>query len=397
MRILFLSRWFPFPPNNGSKLRIYNLLRYLSQNHSITLLSFYEPDEGNPDLSSASAVCQRIHTVPWKEFRPTHWRSLLGFFHPTPRWVLDTYSKEMEKMVRDCLQSQTYDVIIASQTIMAPYTRRIQGIPKILEEAEVGVFIQKARSSSLPRKIRHSLTWWKYRAYLQSLFHEFDRITVVSQEEKNYLSPLVPQKDRVVVISNGVSLKDYRSTVALPKPDTIIFTGSFRYSANHEAMAWFISQVLPLIQAQIPDVRLIITGDPAGKSIPSNPNVIQTGVVEDVREWIASAWVAIAPLQTGGGTRLKILEAMALHTPVVATTKGAEGLGAISHVHLLIADTPEDFANAVIQICQSPALREQIAHSAFEFVQNQYDWDMILPLYQQMLDEITSSKKEERG
>ncbi len=397
MRILFLSRWYPFPPNNGSKLRIYNLLRYLSQKHSITLLSFYEPDEGKPDLRSASTVCQAIHTVPWREFRPTHWRSLLGLVHPTPRWFLDTHSKEMANMVRDCLQSHTYDVLIASQTIMAPYIRNIQGIPKILEEAEVGVFIQRAQSSSPGRKIRHSLTWWKYRQYLKNLFQEFERITVVSEKEKAHLLPLISQKARVVVIPNGVSLKDYRSIVAIPKPNTIIFTGSFRYSANHEAMVWFVSQVLPLIQARIPDVKLIITGDPAGKSIPHNPNVIQTGVVEDVRKWIASAWVAIAPLQTGGGTRLKILEAMALHTPVVATTKGAEGLGADSSIHMLIADTPEEFANALIQICQSPSLREQIAHSAFEFVQARYDWDIILPLYQQMLDEVTPSEKVERG
>lgn len=397
MHILFLSRWYPFPPNNGSKLRIYNLLRFLGQSHTITLVSFYDPDEGIAQ-EPVPSFCREVYTLPWKEFRPAHWKALLGFFHPYPRWVVDTYSREMEHLVNDLLEKHSFDVVIASQTIMAPYARKIQGTPKILEEAEVGVFIQRAqKSSGALGKFRHSLTWLKYQRYLQGLFSDFARITVVSEEEKSHILPLTRQPEKVEIIPNGVKVQDYETIMRNPIPNTLIFTGSFRYSANYEAMMWFVSQVFPLIQAEIPDVRLIITGDPAGKRLPFNPQVSQTGVVPDVREWIASSWVVVAPLQTGGGTRLKILEAMALRTPVVSTSKGAEGLDVHSPKHLIIADSPAEFARAVIAICQDPALREKIATSAFDLVKEKYDWDSILPRYQEILTGITSPKVLERG
>lgn len=397
MRILFLSRWYPFPPNNGSKLRIYNLLRFLGQSHAVTLVSFYDPDEGIIQ-EPVPPFCKEVYSLPWKEFRPTHWKALLGFFHPHPRWVVDTYSKEMARLVNDQIEKHSFDVIIASQTIMAPYVRKIQGIPKVLEEAEVGVFIQKAKKSpGTLGKFRYSLTWLKYQEYLRRLFRDFDIITVVSEEEKSHVLPLTKRPEKVEVIPNGVKVKDYEDIVRNPVPNTIIFTGSFRYSANYEAMTWFVSQVFPLIQAKIPDIRLIITGDSAGKHLPFNPQVTQTGKVPDVREWIASSWVAIAPLQTGGGTRLKILEAMALCTPVVSTSKGAEGLDAISSKHLIIADSPNEFAKAVIDICRDSALREEIATSAFDLIKDKYDWDSILPRYQEILEGITSPKVRERG
>lgn len=396
MRILFLSRWYPFPPNNGSKLRIYNLLRYLSQYHRITLVSFFDPEEGSPEIPHPS-FCQEIHLLPWREFHPMRWKALLGFLHPTPRWVIDTYSAEMAHLIQKLTAAGKFDTIIASQTIMAPYARNHRGIPRILEEAEVGVFIQKAQNSpGLLGKFRHSLTWHKYRLYLKKLFRDFDKITVVSQKEQSHVLPLARDAEQVEIIPNGVMVKDYENIIPNPTPNTLIFTGSFRYFANYEAIMWFINKVFPLIQTQIPNIRLIVTGDPAGKSLSDNPQILQTGAVSDVREWIASSWVAIAPMQTGGGTRLKILEAMALRTPVVATSKGAEGLEAISPIHLMIADSPEDFASAVIQICQNSALHKSIADAAFDLVKQKYDWDSILPQYQRMLERIASPAILER-
>lgn len=388
MRILFLSRWFPYPANNGSKLRIYNLLRGLSRAHTVDLVSFYDPREGVADLASLHGICQEVKAVAWREFNPTSLSALRGLFGVMPRSVVDTHSPEMSRVIRAALDAKRYDLLIASQIDMAPYAVERAEIPVLLEEAEVGVYAQKAaQASAWPGRMRHSLTWWKYRQYLRGLFRNIAAATVVSDQEKRLLQMAVPDARKIIVIPNCMQLQDYDGVSAEPNPDSLIYTGSFRYDVNYEAMVWFVNEVYPLVQAQHPQARLIITGDPAGKQLPAASNLTQTGVVADVRPWLAAARVALAPLQTGGGTRLKILEAMALRTPVVATSKGVEGLKAQSGVHLLVADEPQDFADAVLRLLREDVLHQQVAAAGFDLVRQKYNWDAVLPDLLQLAEE----------
>lgn len=388
MRILFLSRWYPYPANNGSKLRIFNLLRGLSLHHEIDLVSFYEPAEGQPDQQSLGEVCRSVQVVPWHEYDPNSLRAIRGFFSFLPRSILDTYSPEMSQALHGTMGGEKYDLIIASQIDMAIYAVELKDVPILLEEAELGIYAQKARQSSpLKKRLRHNLTWWKYRRYLRFLFSKISTATVVSQQEKDLLQSAVPEARKVVIIPNCMRLQDYEGFSVEARPDSLIYTGSFRYDVNYEAMNWFVQEVFPLIQAQLPQADLIITGDPDGKRLPAGNYLTQTGVVSDVRPWLAAARVALAPLQTGGGTRLKILEAMALRTPVVSTSKGAEGLEAQQGVHLLIADSPQDFANAVLRLLQDDELHQQLAAAGFDLVKQKYNWDAVLPDFLQLAEE----------
>lgn len=380
MRILFLSRWYPYPANNGSKLRILNILRGLSRHHEIDLVSFYSPDEGKPDQDGLKDICRTVKVVPWHEYDPTSLRSIRGFLSFLPRSILDTYSSEMSRMLHEFAAAKKYNLIIASQIDMAVYAVELTGVPILLEEAEIGVYIQKAQQTlARSERFRHNLTWWKYRRYLRSLFSKVAAATVVSQHEKDLLQSTVPEAQKVAIIPNCMQLRDYEGVSVEAEPDSLIYTGSFRYDVNYEAMVWFVNEVYPLVHAQHPQARLIITGDPAGKQLPAARNLLQTGVVADVRPLVAASRVALAPLQTGGGTRLKILEAMALHTPVVATSKGVEGLEANSGVHLLVADEPQDFADAVLRLLREDALHQQLATAAFDLVRQKYNWDAVLP------------------
>jgi glycosyltransferase involved in cell wall biosynthesis len=155
-------------------------------------------------------------------------------------------------------------------------------------------------------------------------------------------------------------------------------------------MSWFIREVFPIILAKIPEAHLTITGDPANQSLPPNTQITHAGFVEDVRPYISRASCSIVPLHTGGGTRLKILEAMALGTPVVSTSKGAEGLNVQHGIHLLIADEPAVYANAVIQILEDHDFRKRIAENAYGLLNNQYSSKVIIPHY---LDLIENTKK----
>ncbi len=396
MRILFLSRWFPYPPSNGSKLRIFNLLRGLAQVHEVTLLSFADQLEVDAGAAELRAVCRQVQVLPWKAYNPNSRRARLGFLSLTPRFVVDTYSQEMGRHIEALLAADNYDLVIASQLDMAVYSRCFGRTPALFEEVEVGVLYENfVRAESLWPRLRHGLTWAKHRRYLASLLQDFQLATVVSDRERDLLAAQVNGHRPVEVIPNCVDLTSYQAIQGVPESDTLIFTGSFTYQPNYEAMRWFVGQVYPHIQAEAPAVRLQITGNHADLPLPPARGVSLTGFVADVRPLLRRAWVSVAPLHTGGGTRLKILEAMALGTPVVATSKGAEGLDVQAGQHLLIADTPQDFAAQVIRLLREPGLRRRLAENGQQLVQQRYDWAGVLPRFLDLVDQVTGCKANE--
>ncbi len=393
MRILFLSRWYPYPANNGSKLRIWNLLRALGQRHAVTLISFIDPAEGQPDLNGLQEWVREVHTVAWREFDPGSPRALLGFFALAPRWIVDTFSPQMAERIRQTLRSQKYDLVIASQVIMGAYARYFEDVPAILEEVELGVYFQQQDRASNPfQKFRRSLTVLKLRVYLKTLLRRFSGYTVVSEPEKKLLESILLDSEQIRVIPNCVELDDYRDVPLTKNENSLIYTGSFRYYVNYEAMQWFAQEVFPLILMEIPSAQLTITGDPAGKRVEPAAQIHLVGLVPDVRPLVASARVSLAPIQTGGGTRLKILEAMALRSPVVSTTKGAEGLAVRAGEHLLVADRPQDFADAVLQLLKDESLRKTIAEAGYRLVEEKYNWRKVLIPFMAWIESISPAR-----
>lgn len=377
MKILFLSAWFPYPANNGSKLRIYNLLRGLARAHSVSLITFGDETESTIPHALAK-LCEPVRVIPQKLYNAHSRKAVLGLFSAKPRVLVDRHLPEMEAQLRSELAYGGYDLVIASQWYTAAYLEDLPGIPAIFEEAEMGIFQDKLnQAGDSLAKMRHRLTHWKLQTYYGRLLHRFGATTVVSNSEKKLLMEKVPQYSPVVVIPNGVSLDDYRHLNPEPQPGKLIFTGSFSYSPNYEAMLWFTSKVLPAVRAAVPEVELCITGEAAGRSLPEP--VRHLGYLRDIRPEVASSWASLAPLHTGGGTRIKILEAMALRTPVIATSKGAEGLDVQPGVHLLVADTPEAYAEATIRLLKDPGLRRRLVDNAYELVRMKYDWNVIMP------------------
>jgi glycosyltransferase involved in cell wall biosynthesis len=185
-------------------------------------------------------------------------------------------------------------------------------------------------------------------------------------------------------------MDDYKDLNVTPKPNHLIFSGSFTYDANYEAMHWFVREVYPRVLEQMSDVHLLITGDHANKSLPSLKNITLTGYVNDIKSLIASCSVSIAPLLSGGGTRLKILEAMAIGVPVVATSKGAEGLGAQDGEHLLVSDDPDAFAKGIVRILRDKNFHDHLSTHASHFVKKNYDWSAVMPRFMKLVDQVAS-------
>lgn len=393
MHILFLSRWFPEPPDNGSKLRVLNLLRGLAEHHRVSLLSFADEPVVEADYPTVQSICDRVVVVPWKSYHPQSWRARLGFFNRTPRSLLDTFSPEMAAQLDTVLKGEHYDLIIGSQLGSLIYAPHFHNLPALLEESELGVFHTRySNATSLQEKARAGLTWFKYRRYIASQMQYFRGSTVVSDQERQLLKLAAPTMQDVEVIPNCVTVADYAqdhlAAHQQPKLNSLIFTGSFGYFANYEAIRWFMSEVYPLIQQGEPATSLTISGDHGNRPLPPATHVTLTGYVDSVRPLIANAWCSIAPLQSGGGTRLKILEAMALRTPVVTTTKGAEGLDAEDGKHVLIADTPTAFAQAVLRLFHESGLREKLVENSYTLVCNRYDWSVTMPRFLNVVERV---------
>ncbi len=394
MNILFLSAWYPYPANNGSKLRIYNLLRGLTQKHAVHLISF--TDKPNPDQSQLEEMCASVQAVNWVENQLSGGDRMMAKLSSTPFSFLDTFSDEMVSAINDVLDTQQIDLIIASQIKTASYAPYFRNIPAIFEEVELGVMYEQfAAAESAKSKLRYGLTWRKHQAFMRQLLTHFKAITVASAEEKQlFHNKIAGEHIKSKVVPNGVDVDSYVSDHAVPKPNTLIYTGAFGFYSNYEAMVWFVREVFPRIQKQIPDVTLTITGDHKNLPLPQEDGIVRSGFVDDIRPLIAQSAISIAPLQTGGGTRLKILEAMALKTPVVATSKGAQGLDATSGVECLIKDSAEDFAEAILELLSNAEMRERIVENGFDLVKKTYDWQVILPIIEELVEELVICTKE---
>jgi glycosyltransferase involved in cell wall biosynthesis len=386
MNILFLSRWFPYPPNNGSKIRILNLLRVLSDKHQISLLSFDDEPEKPAQVEGLKTICEQVITIPRKGFEPTSKRSLLGFLNFKPRSLIDTFSNEMAQNIQAMLAEQAFDVIIASGIEMASYYPNFNGQAAIFDEIEIGIPLDRyLKSSSIGSRFRNGITWLKLKHYLKRTLKYYPVCTVVSAEERKLVIDIGIPREKVTTIPNFIDLADYHMFSGREKTNTLIFTGAFRYQPNYEAMVWFLEKVFPAVIDHVPDVQMVITGDHMDLPLPRVKNVIKTGYVDDIRPLVSQAAVSIVPMLTGGGTRLKILEAMALKTAVVSTSKGAQGIEVTHEKDILLADTPQAFSQAVIQLLQDRHQAEELARQGTKLLEAHYTPQAISAKYEVLL------------
>ncbi len=381
MKILFLSRWFPFPADNGSKLRIYNLLKQLAQSHTVDLISFAEEDVQAPQMEGLQEICRKVEWARYRPFQPGRMRALMGFFSWKPRNVVDTFNNDMYAKVNNAIHSETYDVVIASQIDMGLYASCLPVPVRILEEMEITTIYDQYKQQSNPlKRLRARLTLLKLSYYLTRLFKNFDGITVVSEIERQHLLEVIPEDEKVVVVPNGVDTTYLSGDFGQPQPNTLVYNGALTYKANYDAVDYFLREIFPLIREKLPNVKLYITGSTKNvplEDLPLQAGVEFTGYLLDVRPRVAETWLNVVPLRIGGGTRLKILESMGLGTPVISTSKGAEGLKVHPNEDIIIADTPEEFATATLRLLNDGELRARFAAAGRKTVASSYDWGAI--------------------
>ncbi len=384
MRILALTGWLPYPPDNGARIRTHYLLQALAErDHRVEVIAFRR--RPLPDLPQLPYHV--VATVPHREPQTVnrwHWLS------PRPRSLRAGYSPAMAHAVTQALTRREYERIISFEigpgTLTSHYVPVRYRARQIVEDLELWMlFGQLAEASPLFAKLRRRLMWMKAVNYTRTLLRSVRGCTVASEQEAALVRRIATVK-QLAIIPNGVDGERCRP---LPNEErevaTLIFPGALTYEANFRAMRFFLTEVWPRVQVKRPEAKVLITGSTAGvnlEALPLDARVVLTGYVEDVYALIARSTLCIVPILDGGGTRLKILEALNCGTPVVTTTKGAEGLTLRNGEHLLIADAPAAFAEAVVRLLDDGALRARLGEAGRRCVLTHYEWRAIGALFE---------------
>lgn len=396
MKILFLSTWFPCPTDNGSKIRVYHLLRALGARHQVTLLSFAFETAVPERADDLFRFCADVQAIRCNPFERGPVARALRFLSPAP--IVTAPLPEMTRAVRSALTRTDFDVVVASNETMAAYALFAPpATVKVLEEHNSmtrWMWERYQKQDSVVQRLRCWTSWQKTRHYEARLFRRFDLCVMTSEQDRRTSQHTLPgYSGKVEVVPNGVDCQHNRPGLAQATPEALVFNGALTYSANYEAMQYFLTEIYPLIQKQVPDVTLTITGSTRDVNLAGlrlDESVRLSGYVDDVRPLVSGANVCVVPIRQGGGTRLKILEAMALGTPVVATSKGAEGLGVTPNHDIQVADEPVEFAAHVIRLLRDPVLRQRLVTNARRLVEQRYDWAQIGQRFVDLVEDVAS-------
>jgi glycosyltransferase involved in cell wall biosynthesis len=385
MRILILLRSVPYPADNGGKLRASYLADYLAEHHEVSVACFANPSEQRPGPEVTDRFVDfRVVPVPPQ---PLAWRRWLG---REPGDVLQLKTPDMARCVEQLIAKHDPHVILAGDPALTTYVAAHPDRVRVLDYICVITlqFERFRRLAAGPQRTLWAMRKRKFAAYHRRIADQYDVCILNSQEDQEDLVATAPGwSNRIEVIPNGLDLRKYPTGLAPTEPNTMVFPGSVTYPPNFDAVAHFAERILPAVRQAVPDARLVVTGRvPEDGSAPRSEGLSYTGYVEDVRVPISSAWVCVVPLRLGGGgARYKVLESMALGTPMVSTAIGAEGIAYTDGTDILMAEDPETFTARTIQILKSPELRRSISEAARELIERKYDWHKLLNRIDEML------------
>jgi glycosyltransferase involved in cell wall biosynthesis len=393
MKVFVLSTWFPYPPVNGSSLRTYHLLRAAAGRHDVDLAAFVPGDP--PDdaaLAHLRELCASVTVIPHSPFAPAR---KAGRWSTVPRSIAETEREDVRRLARG--RTTRADLAVGVALSAARYLRDLP-YPSLFEECEpTQIESQYLEAQSTTERLRRRLTWQKHAQYLQRLIDSVDRVTVVAPQEVDSLLRIGSEARKIALLPNGADDADLLRPHEPAMPPRLVYSGSVTYAPNLEAVRWFLAEVLPRIRSVRPDVQFWVTGStgqvPVG-DLPNSAWASFTGLLPDVKTAVGDASVAVVPLLTGGGSRLKVLEALALGTPVVSTRKGAEGLDLDDGREVLLADTPDAFAAHVLAVLDRPALAEALSAAGRARIAATYGWQAIGRRFLEVLDETVDAWRQ---
>ena len=386
MKLLWLNSGLLLPLDKGGKLRTWHVMRHLAARHEITYLSFEDSTQTDADRRGMREVCARLETVPRTDAAKGTWR----FYADAAGYVIDQAPYAVAKYrsaayrarLEHLLATDHYDLVVCD--FLPPVVNLPARLPcptiVFTHNVEAEIWRRHAEQATNPAtKYLMTQQWQRMLRFEADALARFDLVLAVSDADRETFARLYPHSLRspVHVVQTGVETDYFTPAAAAPGRAHIVFTGSMDWLPNEDGMTYFCRDILPKIRQAEPDATVSIIGrapTPAVRKLGEIPGVEVTGRVDDVRPHIARGSVYVVPLRIGGGTRLKIFEAMSMGKAVVSTTIGAEGLPVTAGRNIEIADEPDAFAQSVVRLISDTAARRSIEAAARQLVVEKYDW-----------------------
>jgi sugar transferase (PEP-CTERM/EpsH1 system associated) len=388
MNILYLCHRFPYPPKRGGKIRPFNMIRHLqASGHRVTVCSLARSEAEADEGRGIAPHCHAFHMAIVKE--PVQWaRMIVRLPVPTPSSMGYFYSSELAAKVRELLATQRFDLIFVHCSSVAQYVSHVQGIPKILDFGDMDSqkWLEYANYKPFPLSLGYTLEGTKMLWAEKRLARRFDLCTATTRAEWETLDGYGTGA-ATDWFPNGVDADYFSPTDEPYDADTISFIGRMDYYPNQECMARFCKEVWPQLKARRAAMKLLIVGadpSPEMRALGQLPGVTVTGSVPDVRPYIRSSALMVAPLAIARGTQNKILEAMAMGVPVVTSRVAAGGVDAEAGEHLAVADSASDITQAILRIAENPDERRRLAVAGRQRMLSHHAW----PRSMQRLDGI---------
>ena len=356
MKLLVFYPYVPWPLDRGTYHRTFHLLKALAERHEVDFLALTENGEGIPHSHIFEEFCRRVEIIP---FTHPAWEKLFPkrLFNPLPPNVAHWTLSQVKQRLEAILAAQKYDAVHVVDIVLAQYfLQRHERIPLVIDRSRVDLLYQLAEhrrlnfspGTKLLRCEGYAKLWFFERAMARRARFEI----VCGPDDKTFVQRYVDRRAAIEVLVNGVD-PAYFSPRASDEPraakPTILFCGAMDYNPNLDAMRWYFSEIHDALRKLVSDLEVLIVGKDPGTEIRSyarQPGVTVTGGVPDVRPFYRRAWLQIVPLRIGGGSRLKIVESLAMGTCVVSTTIGAQGLGLVHDSDILLADSASEFVAA---------------------------------------------------
>jgi sugar transferase (PEP-CTERM/EpsH1 system associated) len=396
MKILYLAHRIPYPPNKGDKIRSFNEIKYLAENHTIDLICLADDPEDLQHQEALQKYCRKVFVHPVN----TGWskvRGIIDFCLGKTISAAYFYRHPVQKTFNHWLETEDYDAIICFSSPMAEYIFKskllktagkggVSKRPKLIMDfcdVDSDKWLQYAQKEAFPLKQVYQAENFRLQAYETQVYKTFDASTVASQKEKGLFLQVCPAAENMVVLPNGVDTEYFSPQSTQPAEQltdesALVFTGAMDYHANVDGVCWFCEHIFPAVRKQYENARFYIVGRnpaPAVEKLGTLPGVHVIGNVADIRPWYQKAAVFVVPMRLGRGVQNKVLEAMAMGRPVVSTSKANDGIGALDGEHLIIADSADNFARAVTGLLQDHNRQKILGVNARNFVLAENTWE----------------------
>ena len=393
---------FPYPPFAGTDHISLNLIKALSEKHEITLICHVRSEDNARDVPFLERYCRVIPVLfpNSKSFLQKLLKRLkrefLLFFFLVPRDVPDNTSKEIEKCIKKTLFEEEFDLVQIEYFYAGKYFKYIKNSKKVILSNDA-YFLTIYQIYKFEKRLWKKLVlFWEYLAvkkYELKMYKKFEWVFFISKNDEEIIRKLIPDLNKTKVIPIGLEIETGLNKEE-EKKRSLIFVGGMRAYFNIDAVLYFCNDILPLIEKQIPEVKFYIVGENPGMeitSLSSRGNIIVTGSVPDVKKYIKTSEVYVAPLRIGTGIKTKIIEAMACSKPIVTTSVGVQGLKFENEENIIVADDPIDFANNIIDLLNNPLKRKKLSENARRLFCEHYNLtsvkSKIQDIYSNLIDE----------